>query len=50
MYNTFNMGIGLVAAVAKTDVDKALSALAEAGETAYILGETVHGERGITLK
>ncbi len=50
MYNTFNMGIGLVAAVAKTDVDKALSALAEVGESTYILGETVHGERGITLK
>ena len=50
MYNTFNMGIGLVAAVAKDDADKALQALREAGENAYILGQTIAGEKGITLK
>ena len=50
MYNTFNMGVGLVTAVAKNDADKALAALAEAGEKAYIIGQTVAGEKGITLK
>lgn len=50
MYNTFNMGVGLVAAVAKEDADKALAALREAGETAYVIGQTVAGDKGITLK
>lgn len=50
MYNTFNMGVGLVVAVAKGDADKALAALAEAGEKAYIIGQASAGEKGITLK
>ena len=50
MYNTFNMGVGLVGAVAKGDADKALAALAEAGEKAYIIGQASAGEKGITLK
>lgn len=49
MYNTFNMGIGLMVAVAAEDADKAIKALTDAGETAYIMGEITTGEKGITL-
>ncbi|MBQ2712197.1 MAG: phosphoribosylformylglycinamidine cyclo-ligase [Clostridia bacterium] len=48
LYNTFNMGIGMVACVAPENVDKALAALKEVGENGVVLGETVNGE-GITL-
>ena len=44
IYNTFNMGIGMVAAVAKQDADAALAALRELGEKPCVLGETVRGE------
>jgi phosphoribosylformylglycinamidine cyclo-ligase len=47
-YNTFNMGIGMAAAVDKADADKALRAFAEAGETAYVIGEVKKGG-GVTL-
>ena len=50
MYNTFNMGIGLVMAVAREDADKALAAIAESGQTGYIIGECKAGEKGITLR
>ena len=50
MYNTFNMGVGLVMAVAKEDADKALAAIAESGQTGYIIGECKAGEKGITLR
>ena len=50
MYNTFNMGLGLVMAVAKEDADKALASIAAAGETCYIIGECVTGEKGIQLR
>ena len=49
MYNTYNMGIGMVIAVDPADKDKALELLAQAGETAYVIGETVEGETGVTL-
>ena len=49
MYNTFNMGIGMVLAVDKGDVDATMSALKAAGETAYILGETVVGNEGVII-
>lgn len=49
MYNTFNMGAGLVLAVAKADADKALAAIAQAGEQAFVMGECVAGDRGIEL-
>ena len=49
MYNTYNMGIGMVIAVNPSDKDKALALLKEAGETAYVIGETVEGETGVTL-
>ena len=50
MYNTFNMGVGLIMAVAKEDADKALAAIAESGQTGYIIGECKAGEKGITLR
>lgn len=50
MYNTFNMGLGLVMAVAKDDVDRALQAIADAGETGYVIGACCAGEKGIVLR
>ena len=49
MYNTYNMGIGMVLAVDSSDADKTVKALKESGETAYILGEAVSGEKGVIL-
>ena len=45
MYNTYNMGIGMVLCVNPADTDKTLEALRAAGETAYVIGETVSGEK-----
>jgi len=44
MYNTFNMGIGIVIAVAKTDAEALLATAKKAGEKAYLIGEVVAGE------
>ena len=41
--------IGMVIAVDPADTDKALALLEEAGEKAYVVGETVEGEAGVTL-
>lgn len=49
MYNTFNMGIGMVIAVDKADVDKAMEAFRTSGDTPYVIGEIVDGEKGVTL-
>jgi len=49
MFNTYNMGVGMITAVDKTDVDKTVAAIKEAGETPYIMGEIKKGEKGITL-
>lgn len=49
MFNTYNMGVGMITAVAKEDVDKTVDAIKVAGETPYILGEIRNGEKGITL-
>lgn len=49
MYNTFNMGIGLVIAVDPADTEKTLAAIKAAGETPYILGQTEAGEKGVVL-
>lgn len=49
MYNTFNMGIGMIVAVNKENKDKALECLKSAGETAYVLGELVKGEKGVEI-
>jgi phosphoribosylformylglycinamidine cyclo-ligase len=50
MYNTFNMGIGMVIAVAPESKEKALAALKAAGETAYELGFIEAGEKGVDLR
>ncbi|MBR1736038.1 MAG: phosphoribosylformylglycinamidine cyclo-ligase, partial [Firmicutes bacterium] len=44
MYNTFNMGIGMVIAVDKNDADKAVKSLEESGEKAYVIGNVTEGE------
>ena len=49
MYNTFNMGLGMVLAVDAADADKTVTALQEAGETAYIVGRIEAGDKGVTL-
>lgn len=49
MYNTFNMGLGMVLAVDKDDVNKTMEALSKAGETCYVIGEVVAGEKGVDL-
>lgn len=49
MYNTYNMGIGMVLAVNPADVEKTLEAIKAAGETPYIIGEVTDGEKGVTL-
>ena len=49
MYNTFNMGIGMMLVVEASDLDKALAAIKAQGETAYLIGEVVQGEKGVTL-
>lgn len=49
MYNTFNMGIGMVAAVSEADADKAIEVLSSLGEKAYKIGYVSEGE-GIDIK
>ena len=49
MYNTFNMGLGMVLAVDPADVDKTLEAIKAAGEEGYIVGSVEAGEKGVTL-
>jgi phosphoribosylformylglycinamidine cyclo-ligase len=49
MYNTYNMGIGMIVAVDKADVDKTLEALKVAGEEAVVIGYVENGEKGVTL-
>ncbi|SER43627.1 phosphoribosylformylglycinamidine cyclo-ligase [Lachnobacterium bovis] len=49
MYNTFNMGLGMVLAVDPKDVDKTLEAIKAAGDTPYVVGKIVDGEKGVEL-
>lgn len=49
MYNTFNMGLGMVIAVDKSDVSKTLKALRSLGESAYEIGYIEKGTKGIEL-
>ncbi len=49
MYNTFNMGIGLVVGISAEDAPKALAALAAAGEKAAVIGTCKKGEKGIEI-
>ena len=49
MYNTYNMGIGMLLAVDVADADKTVALAEQAGEKAYIIGEISEGEKGISL-
>ena len=49
MYNTFNMGLGMVVAVDEADVDKTMAAIKAAGDQPYIVGTIENGEKGVTL-
>ena len=49
MYNTYNMGLGMVLAVDPADADKTVAALTAAGEKAYVVGTCVAGEKGVTI-
>ncbi len=49
MYNTYNMGLGMVLAVDAADADQTVKAIEAAGEKAFIVGEVVSGEKGVTL-
>lgn len=50
MYNTFNMGVGMLVAVDKNDADKALEVLKANGEDAVIIGEVVEGNDGVVIE
>lgn len=49
MYNTYNMGIGMIVAVDSADVDRTMEAIRAAGETGYVIGEIRDGEKGVTI-
>ena len=49
MYNTYNMGLGMVLAVDPADVDKTMEAIKAAGDTPYVVGKITDGEKGVTL-
>ena len=49
MYNTYNMGIGMIMAVDPADVDKTVEAVKAAGETPYVIGKIEAGEKGVKL-
>ena len=49
MYNTYNMGIGMVLAVRPEDADKTVAAITAAGDGAVILGDVVKGDKGVIL-
>lgn len=49
MYNTYNMGLGMILAVAPQDVESTMKAAAEAGEKPYVIGEVIKGTKGVTL-
>lgn len=49
MYNTYNMGLGMILAVAPGDAEKAMEAIRTAGETPYIVGSCEAGEKGVAI-
>ncbi len=49
MYNTYNMGLGMILAVDPADADKTMEAIKAAGDTCYIVGNCEAGEKGVTL-
>ncbi|MBO4808879.1 MAG: phosphoribosylformylglycinamidine cyclo-ligase [Lachnospiraceae bacterium] len=49
MYNTYNMGLGMVVAVNKADADAAIKAIEQAGDKAYVVGEVIKGNKEVEL-
>ena len=49
MYNTYNMGLGMIVAVDPADVDKTMETMISAGDTPYVVGTIEAGEKGVTL-
>lgn len=49
MYNTYNMGIGMVLAIRPEDKDAAIAAITATGDTPYVIGHIENGEKGVTL-
>ena len=49
MYNTYNMGLGMVLALSQEQADTAMKAIREAGETPYVAGYVEAGEKGVTI-
>ena len=49
MYNTFNMGIGMIVAVDPADVEKTMEAIKATGDLPYVIGSIEEGEKGVTL-
>ena len=49
MYNTYNMGLGMIVAVDPADVEKTMQAIKEAGDVPYVVGNIEAGEKGVTL-
>ncbi len=49
MYNTYNMGLGMIVAVDPADVDKTMEAMKAVGDTPYVVGTIEAGEKGVTL-
>ena len=49
MYNTFNMGLGMIVAVAKEDVEKTMEAMKAAGENPYVVGSIEEGQKDVVL-
>jgi phosphoribosylformylglycinamidine cyclo-ligase len=50
MFNTFNMGIGMMVIVAKEDVDATLASLKESNVPAYVIGEMVEGSHTVEFR
>lgn len=49
MYNTFNMGLGMIVAVDSADVEKTMEAMKSTGDVPYVVGSIEAGEKGVTL-
>ena len=49
MYNTYNIGLGMIVAVDKEDVEKTMKAIESAGDKPYIVGHIEAGDKGVTL-
>lgn len=50
MFNTFNMGVGMIVAVDKADAEKAIEVLKASGEDAYVIGELIEGTEGVIIE